>query len=245
MAASKNPRVIDGYTSVQALRHAGKDAAAPRLRPSSSRLPETAGAGPGEDGGSAPRISQTATPTRHEFVCYECGYRFAQSGAVRAIACPKCRKSLETADLVVDAERCEDVRTLGDVEITPGGAIRNASVVARDLRLAGDATATEVTVWRQLILLQGGRMDFARANAPALVIAPGCRLAVDGKLNCRDLVIEGELRAAVASSGVVTVRSGGLLRGQVRGAHLVVEDGGGLVAEVRIDAGSAQRAGKG
>ena len=45
------------------------------------------------------------------------------------------------------------------------------------------------------------------------------------------------------SAGLVTVKAGGLLEGEVHAEHLVVEDGGGLKAELHIapEIGSCSR----
>ena len=44
----------------------------------------------------------------------------------------------------------------------------------------------------------------------------------------------GALRAKLESTGVITVKPGGLLEGQIQAQHLIVEEGGGLKAQLRI-----------
>jgi hypothetical protein len=50
----------------------------------------------------------------------------------------------------------------------------------------------------------------------------------------RDVEIACTLRANLHATGVVTIRIGGLLEGELHGGHLVVEDGGGLRGVLEI-----------
>jgi hypothetical protein len=53
-------------------------------------------------------------------------------------------------------------------------------------------------------------------------------------LRCDVLDIRGELHADAMPSGTVTIYAGGLFRGKLIASSLVVHDGGGLSAELRI-----------
>jgi len=72
------------------------------------------------------------------------------------------------------------------------------------------------------------------------VIAPGATIAFVEPAEYRDVEILGSLRANLQVTGVVTIRVTGCFAGHLRAAHLFVEDGGGLLATVRIE--SAGRA---
>src|SRR6266404_9248281 len=72
------------------------------------------------------------------------------------------------------------------------------------------------------------------ASAPDLRIAPGAEFKFKQEARYRNVEIFGTLHAKLESTGIITVRPGGLLSGEVRAQHLVVEDGGGLTAMLRI-----------
>ena len=71
-------------------------------------------------------------------------------------------------------------------------------------------------------------------SAPDLRIAPGADFKFKQEIKYRNVEISGLLRARLTATGVVTVKPGGLLEGEVSTEHLVVEDGGGLKAKVKI-----------
>jgi hypothetical protein len=51
-----------------------------------------------------------------------------------------------------------------------------------------------------------------------------------------DNEIASNLRANLRAAGIVTIRTGPLLEGELCGARFVVEDGGGLHASLRVEA---------
>ena len=60
------------------------------------------------------------------------------------------------------------------------------------------------------------------------------RLWTKGETSGNHLELLGTLEADVEAAGLVSIRPGGHLKGTVRGAHLQVEEGGGLSARVFI-----------
>jgi cytoskeletal protein CcmA (bactofilin family) len=65
-------------------------------------------------------------------------------------------------------------------------------------------------------------------------MAPGAEFKFKQEARYRNVEIFGTLHAKLESTGIITVRPGGLLSGEVQAQHLVVEDGGGLKATLRI-----------
>ncbi len=65
-------------------------------------------------------------------------------------------------------------------------------------------------------------------------IAPGAEFKFKQEARYRNVEIFGSLQAKLESTGIITVKPGGLLEGEVQAQHLVVEDGGGLKALLRI-----------
>ena len=93
-------------------------------------------------------------------------------------------------------------------------------------------SSIECTQWLEL----GGQ---AKPNPRQLAmrnlrIAAGASMQFKYKLQVHHLELFGALEADVEATGLVSIREGGQLKGTVRGAHLQVEEGGGLSARVFI-----------
>jgi cytoskeletal protein CcmA (bactofilin family) len=231
---TESPILIDGFTSVQALRRAGVASQEARTQPSRTRPPgPEARRKPDPDALKDAHIGHTAVPLRHEIVCYQCGYAFVLQGRVCKPLCPKCREFLDATDHVIDAEWSQDVKTVGTVDIRPEGVVRGARIVGRDIILAGNARDGALRAFRWLELKPGADFDFGRVEARDLRVRRGASLVLTQAVSCRNLELEGEVRAAVSATDCVTIRAGGMLVGEVRCPHLVVEEGGGLEADVQ------------
>jgi cytoskeletal protein CcmA (bactofilin family) len=223
--------VIDGYTSVQAIRHSKGRGRAPS-EPAAPPPPEPEPQKPASP--DRLRIGHTIVPLRRSLVCYNCGYRFVLTGKFSKTYCPKCRHELDLTDHVIEHEFSGTLKTLGRVEIRPDSILSEATVIAGDVVVLGDATGASIEACGTVELCLGARFDLGRLRTPTLVISRGSRIEPDADLNCENLEIDGLLNARVYSSGTVTVHSGGVLAGELHGRHLCVEEGAGLTARVSV-----------
>jgi cytoskeletal protein CcmA (bactofilin family) len=232
--STASPILFDGYTSVRALRRAGVPSGEARTQPSRTRPPGPgARRKPDPDALKDARIGHTAVPLRHEIVCYQCGYAFVLQGRIEKPLCPKCREFLDATDRVIEAEWSQNVKTVGTVDIRAHAVVRGAEIVGRDIILAGDAREGALHAFRCLELRPGADFDFGHVAARDLRVRAGASLVLTQVVSCRNLELEGEVRAAVSATDCVTIRAGGMLVGEVRCPHLVVEEGGGLKADVQ------------
>jgi cytoskeletal protein CcmA (bactofilin family) len=236
---SRDPSFIDGFNSVQAVRRSGRSTAEARTRTSRLTLPitehpeEKPRAQPGAVK-PASRIGHTAIPERHEIVCYACGFAFFLTGRFEKTYCPKCRECLPFKEVTIDRRWSGAVKTVGVVTIAPGGVVDGGTIVATDVVLGGPVEHGRVVASRRLELAAGAPADLSNVAWRDLRVQPGAVVTLSGEIVCRDIVVEGELTATLAVSGTITVEPGGFLKGAVRGAHLVVKDGGGLHARLHI-----------
>jgi cytoskeletal protein CcmA (bactofilin family) len=245
VAKGASPRVIDGLTSVRMARHAGAGTRGPKLGASRSRLPATEHKPEAEKKPAAAkpasRIGHTAVPDRNEIVCPDCGYEFVLQGKILKTYCPKCRTLLEMSHIVLEEEARGSLRTIGTIEVGRKTRVEEGTeLVAGRLIVAGDARPAKLRACSVLELRRGGQVDLARTTLRDLLVADGGRLSTVARLTCRNAEIAGTLRAKLFSVGRTTVRAGGLLQGEMHGAHLVVEEGGGLVADVFLSGGAPQ-----
>lgn len=235
--APEKATVIDGFTSVQALRRSGLASRDDRPHPAPAP-PLPADKHTGEDLPPHLKIGHTAVPESHHIICYGCGYTFLMRGRLRDTFCPKCREALSASDLTIDSEWKADVQTTGTVEIKPGGSIVNASVVSGNLVLAGTIVNCSVRVCGTLELCHGAQLDLPTIEAQSLRIQAGARFSMK-TLNCNRIEILGSLKTELFAEERVAVRDGGSLVGKVHTRNLEVDDGGRLSALLWIgEAGS-------
>ena len=185
------------------------------------------------------RIARTIVPVRYEVVCYECEYAFQVSGQIHETTCPKCRARLKGGDYVIDKEWFQPIRTTGNVQFLPGAVLRGVDVTAKDISLAGSAEHGGLHACRRLELWPGARFDITKLRVKDLVVRRGARFILAQAIRCRNVEVEGELNAIIFAEGLVTLRSGGLLAGEIDCARLFVEEGGGLEAHVCVGARSS------
>jgi len=126
------------------------------------------------------------------------------------------------------------IKTIGTVEIKKEGEIKGGRIVAERVIVSGDITEANVNPCGRLELCKGAVIDPAKMKINDLVIRKNGTFKIPGRLTCRNLQVEGKLRAKVFSEGVVTVKPSALLQGEIHTAHLVVEVGGGLKARMYI-----------
>lgn len=219
--------MIDGFSSVQAVRRAKQPESPPPL-PTAQPPPST------HEKSHEKRIDHTAMPTRHEVVCYSCAYAFTITGNQSKVFCPKCRAQLETGDFVIDEEWTDDIRTMGVVQISSAGCVRGATIIATDIIIGGDATEATLEPTRAIILDTGAKLDLSQCDSRALVIREGARVVLDAILACDQLTIRGELTARVKVSGKAEILPAGFFRGELSGSQFTIHDGGGAKARVSI-----------
>ena len=168
-------------------------------------------------------------------ICFECGYEFKISGTTRTIYCAKCRAKIDMGDYSIDRTWTGELCTGGTVRILPSGRLENARIRAGNIIFEGSIDESSVLECTQWLELAGGNAPSPRQfTARNLRIAAGHSVRLPHKLLVNHLELRGELEGDIEASGLVDIREGGHLKGIVRGAHLQVEEGGGLSARVFI-----------
>lgn len=242
MAGSKKkPNFIDGFSSVQAVRRSAKAKSECKTQPSRTTLPAVEKPPPPQAAPSAPatRIGHSVIPEKFEITCYECQYKFILQGRIIDTFCPKCHKKLQSGNHILDGEWSGSIMTLGTVEIRDTCVLKDADIVARNVILAGRADNGKLRVNNRLEICPGASLNIAECRLTDIVVKEGVVLDIGDAILCRDLEVLGEVKAEVESTGVITVEPGGFLKGKITGPRLVIKDGGGLKARLKI--GGARR----
>jgi len=182
-------------------------------------------------------IGSTALPSKHRLTCYECEYSFVVSGAIRTTGCPKCHTQLDAKDYLIESAWTGDVKTIGAIRVATDGVLKRGSIFARDLVLEGSIEDASLRICGRLELCPGAQFDVKTVDAQDLLVRAGAQFVFTRKLSFRNVDIAGELKCKLQVEELVTVRAGGHLRGNVSGARLAVEEGGGLTARLDIRGG--------
>lgn len=220
MSKSRKVDVVDSYATIKAIARAPDALPAPppaELRP--------AGAG------------KTALPPKKLIECFECGYKFQLHGRAPNTTCNKCRAVLDLTDHIVDQRWTGTIKTGGMVRVLPNGVVESGTIIANDMVLEGVIESGNVRLMRRLEVRRGCRFSAKHTKAHDLLVADGATVTLTEPAEYRDVEVVGALHASLTATGTVTIRANGSFEGQLRTAHLILEEGGGLQAEVQVVAG--------
>lgn len=227
-------KVVDGFTALKAIqqggRHGTKSESADRKDKISKptpiqREPRAPGSG----------IGRTVMPTKYEIICYECGFEYKVTGRADYTYCPKCRSRLDRTDHVITGTLTNDLVTAGKVHLTATASLESATLTARELILDGTAKSGLIVVNGVLEIGPESSYMERLIEARDLRIPPASRITLRSNAQYRNVEVHGVLKARLQATGVITVKSGALLKGDIRGTRLVVEEGGGVVADLAIE----------
>jgi cytoskeletal protein CcmA (bactofilin family) len=230
---TKNRKVntLDSYATIRAV---ARTKPAPSTQP-----PNPDGHGASDEAARDPqkpgaRVARTTVPVKHQIDCYECGYKFQVHGRATTTHCPKCRALLDLSDHIIDTEWVDTIKTAGTIRLTPTGVLKNGDLIGADVILEGIIEGGRARALRTLELGAGAIFSEKAVSGPDLRIATGADFKFKQEAKYRNVEILGTLGARLEATGVITVKPGGLLEGEVQTEHLIVEDGGGLKAQLRI-----------
>lgn len=234
MAAKRKAGEMSGFDVVRAVKHVRDQQGSAPPPPPKPPAPPSAGPEPPEENKPSVRIGKTAVPTKHEYVCYECGYRFTVAGKVRTLYCAKCRTILNQADYTIDKPHDVSILTAGTVTITPEGTWAGGSLSARDVILHGRHDGGTIKASRRLEIHPGAVFNLGNIETESLIVRAEAAIKAETPVTFRDIELHGEFVGDLTAEGLVTIHPGGHFQGRLTTMHLRVEEGGGLNADVVI-----------
>jgi cytoskeletal protein CcmA (bactofilin family) len=233
---SKNRKVntLDSYATIRAVARNKPAPAAGTPPPAAPHDTGQTDAPPPDVRKPGARVSRTTVPVTHHIDCYECGYKFQLHGRATTTNCPKCRALLDLSDHTIDTEWADTIKTAGTIRLGPTGVLKSGDLIGAEVILEGIIEGGRARALRVIELGAGAIFSEKAVSGPDLRIAPGAEFKFKQEARYRNVEILGTLHAKLEATGVVTVKPGGLLEGDVQTEHLIVEDGGGLKAMLRI-----------
>lgn len=230
---AKKAKIVGGFDVYKAAQRAVEHG----VQPHPSETPaapsgKTPGAGKAKK--PAARIGHTALPTRLDIACQSCGFEFQITGRAQNTACPKCKALIELADYTIDQDWNTSITTGGKIRITDTGVVHYGNLVATDIKLDGALRSGRLRAFRLLEIGPKAEYGEEEITCRDLRVAEGARVSFKKKRQFRNVEVHGELSGRIEATGLISVKAGGLLRGTIQGAHLEVEEGGGLRARLKI-----------
>lgn len=236
MARKKKTEVMDGFSVVRMVSQAKRDGIVPggvKKEPPDAKPAATSASSPPTP--AANRHFKTTAPPKWTIRCFSCGYEFQIAGKTATIYCAKCRTAIDLSDHTIDGPWSREIKSGGRIHIKKKGQLQHVSLMAGNIIMDGamdDQSFLETTQW--LEIGPDAHISDRQFSAHNLRIAKGGFLKLSRKLRINHLEVYGEIEGDIEAEGLVTIRDGGDLRGSVKGAHLQVEEGGGLSARVFI-----------
>jgi cytoskeletal protein CcmA (bactofilin family) len=124
--------------------------------------------------------------------------------------------------------------TVGKVHVKAGAKVDGVKIIATDIVVAGDCSSADLCPTRQIELDTGAVVAPATLNSSKIVILAGAQVSLSEPLRCNELDIYGALSAKASPGGLVQIHAGGMFRGDLECAHLIIFEGAGLSANLRV-----------
>jgi len=226
---------LDGYAVIKAARRAaGKEKEGSRPK-KAERKPEPADSQrPAEGKSPGLHIRHTVRPPTHEIICYECGYSFRLTGKAQRTFCPRCRVILDMTDYSIETVWHQPIKTCGRIRLAPHAVVENAELVAGEIILEGTVKEGRLRALRVLEIHPRARFDLSQVHTRDLRIASGAVVRSRQPVTAENIEVSGKLEGRIQATGRIIIHVGGLVKGELSGPHLVVEEGGGLRARCAI-----------
>jgi len=235
MARSK-VNVIDGLSSVQALRHAGRSTSA-KFKETKLSLPAKKNADitkKQEDALPKGKIAHTTLPQKHNIVCYECGFSFTITGRLKDTICPKCHIMLEARDLLIETNWRGTIKSIGTVTIREGAILSDSLIISRNLALCVPIKKTEIIATNIIELDSGADFIDCKLKLANVCIKTNANLTITQKITCENMYIHGFFDGKVNVSNLVVIKETGCFQGELNSRRLIVEIGGKLIGNISI-----------
>lgn len=117
-------------------------------------------------------------------------------------------------------------------EVGASGGGGGLSIVAKDLTVTGDLEAAGV------IRVEGRVLGNVQAGDQVLLSEGG---TIEGNVLAREAVIGGEVRGSITATERVELQSQAIVEGDITTRRLLIQEGGRVNGEVRMEAAEAVR----
>jgi cytoskeletal protein CcmA (bactofilin family) len=179
-------------------------------------------------------------PPQRPVACLDCERQITVPVSAQSSMCKHCGAYLDLRDHAIKSAVSKNFKTVGSFVVEPKGYIFNTECVVGEAVIIGRFLG-KLKVTGSLTIHRGSSLQ-GTFTAGCLVIPPDLQFRWDKPLKVRSADIQGELVANLKVEDTLTVRSSGLLFGDVEAMNLVVEEGAVLVGSARVGGTKKKRA---
>ena len=164
--------------------------------------------------------------------CFDCGTIQELNSAASSTICPSCSVHMDLRDYKINTAFSRAIRTHGSVYVTSSGDLSSSSVICRSAiiegKLRGSLQCIEKVEFRALAKVRG------KLAAPRVVIGKKADVQFFREIQVGSIEIRGRMFGEIVAETVVTIRSSGLLEGNVSARSINVEKGGTFTGQLAI-----------
>ncbi|MEO7167718.1 MAG: polymer-forming cytoskeletal protein [Chthoniobacterales bacterium] len=164
--------------------------------------------------------------------CFDCGTTQELNSVATSTICPSCSVHMDLRDYKINTPFSRAIRTHGEVHITSAGDLSSSSVVCRsaiiDGKLRGSLQCIEKAEFRTPGKVHG------KLTAPLVLIGKKADVQFFRQLQVGSIEIRGRMAGEIVAETVVTIRSTGVLDGNVVARSINVEKGGTFSGQLAI-----------
>ena len=185
----------------------------------------------------APREKKEEPPREvRKINCFQCGTTLEVAPSAQSTMCKRCSAHVDLQDHTITGSVSKNFRTKGRIVVEEGGFLFNTETTASEVilkgRFLGKLVAEQTLEVHRTAEIKG------TFKAGRLIIPAGNVFRWRDPLALQDADIAGELLANVHATGTVILRASARFFGDLRAAHLVVEEGAIVVGQLRLGAAS-------
>ncbi|HEX3817423.1 MAG TPA: polymer-forming cytoskeletal protein [Chthoniobacterales bacterium] len=181
---------------------------------------------------SRPRITSAT--------CFDCGAVQEITSAATSTICPSCSVHMDLRDYKINGSFSRNLRTHGEVHITPTGDLSSSSVVCRAAVIEGKLRGS-LHCFERAEFLAAGKVH-GKLVAPEVLIGKRANLQFYRQMQVRSIEIRGSMTGEIVAETVVAIRSTGSLDGNVVARSINVEKGGTFTGQLVIGRQSLEQA---
>ena len=169
---------------------------------------------------------------RRRVICFECGAELDVPASAESTMCKRCGRYVDLHDYRITNAVAKNFKTKGVFVIEPKGCVFNTEIIAGDVSIRGQLHG-KLTAEHSLTIYSGADIKGSFTTAHLIIPAENIFRWRDC-INVGSAEIAGELAANLRATGIIKLKSGARMFGDLEADDLVIEEGAVVVGKMRI-----------
>jgi len=173
------------------------------------------------------------TGQRKDVFCHRCGTTHSVSLHARSTICPGCNAGIDLVDIEFLTPASRPVDTRGNLFVGPEAALGSSWIICGSARIEGKVSGPLCAEGEVVLATKASLV--CDIHAPSVLVDKHARVHLTAPVETDALVVKGHLAGIVRCRGLVRIMRGGSLEADVHARAVIVEKGGWLLGDLRID----------